>query len=966
MSTSRESLHSSYIASIKWSISHGFKSITGNKTRSLGLVLILSLGITLIPSLMTWSSTGIKIELEDYIDESVYQLGIRSAMPESSISYHRYVEAETILINHPMVERVDRLISTIGLVMGNYRPFITYTFNEDLFYTTGVKDVRVIFASPDMISNWASLLTFEGNNQIEEDETIVGSRFLEYLQLATGLNLTIGDKITVDLLHGLDGNYPFYSHNSKTRLSDLTIAGIYTPVFATGVFGAAIKSEHRHLVDIFDTNLYPVLDLPDSMIVHQNSVSELVLEDIMKMSYFVPTTLVRANAAELLADGEYGVEDRILGMIGIMSEYSIIESWGVTQADKLDRIISTYIQSRVLIILGFPALFIALLVTLSSSESSVLKRKFETSLLRAKGASYNQVLFGYMFESLVLCGASLSLGVALSLVLAPAIGSSNGLFIFDADRFIRFMSTIVINNTGLIFGTILSLCLPISFMIHATRHIETWDFEDSKGVNDTSLVDTISTRRGIGIFLAVLTLTALLPIIFTTTDINAIYLILICTAALYITATLGAVLMRKFVGYVNGKISFLIGEKCVYVSNSLIRRTGRFTSLLIVLTLIIATTFTMVVQVQSFQSNLDDELVYSIGADLRIELPESPLLINRSLRHIPGIIDTTQVLEVVGKIGEFRFNLEGVNAEKYSQIGDFRPESFTLGSPQDVLSDLHNTRNGIILSESFSQMWNKTIGESITVSVYGPTPLNVQFRIVGFVQSAPGFGAASRSDTPTGISNIGFQVGLGGFALVNLDHLSELTGIGEINLVFASVLDETNVTDLVDIIETAYDATVFTSADYHPEEISEEAVLFLRGYEGMTSVLLILLVGMGAFAIIALLGSSVDDRSKEYALLKAVGATDRQILVMVSSEFISTVIAAMLISTFLGIAIGTVMSMLTFAISPLNPILFHFPLVFTPALGIIILFEFILLVLSSIIPSKRAIHTRPAEQLRNL
>ena len=960
--------HTQYTrGSLWWPLFHGMSSIKGKKARNLGLIVILTLGITLIPSIMTWTSTGIKVSVDEFIDDTVYQLGIRSNDPNSALGYYRFLEAEEALINNPKAERVDRLVSSVGLVNGHLDPNVTYSFNQDLFYLTGNKDARVIFVSSETISRWEPLFTYEGKMDIAIDETIVSERFIDYYELATGDVLTIGNIISVDLLHGLTGTLPNFESNNRTTISDLKIVGIYRPQFITGVIGAAFYSYGRALVDLFDTFRYATLDLADSMIVHEDAVSNELIAEVTEQSYFPTTTLVQTKSSALLDDGEANVAETILSLIDILSEYSIIESWGVTQAETLHQVVTTYIQSRILIVLGFPAIFIAMLLTLSTSESSVLSRKSEMALLRTKGASYNQVFASYMYESVILCGVSLALGFSLSIILSAVIGSANGLFVLDILKFNLFLSQTVINPLGVLLGSVLALCLPMSYMFHVARNIQVRDIEYTKETDDTSLVDEMSSRTGGTIFVIIIAILLVMPSVLPRSGFYPVLQILISTISLYIAATIGAGLMRRFVGIISGKASFLIGEKSLYISSSLLRRKGRFTSLLIVLTLILSTTITMVIQVQSFRADLDNEITYAIGADLRIEASNAPISLNDSLHFIPGVIDTTPVLKIGAQIGEERFYLEGINALTYSRVGRFSSDSFLTNSSDIVLSDLHAHKQGIVLSRYYSELWNKTIGQNLTISIVEPFLTVVNFEIVGLMLSAPGFGAASPNDIPSGSgSDLGFQVELGGFALVNLDFLIELTLSEEADLILGSVLADADIASIVTLIESTFQVDVYTAIDFRPEDVSKEAYLFLVGYEGMITVLLSLLLVMGAFAIIALLGSSIEERSVEYAIMKALGATDRQVLSMVVAEFVVAVVASMGISLILGISIGSTMSMLTFSISPFSPVLMHLPLILSTTLIIVVVFQLVLLLIGCVIPAKKAAETEPAIKLRNL
>ena len=59
-----------YRGSSLWPLQYALRSIRGNSLKSIGIVLILASGVSLAPAVMTWTATGIRIALDEYIDDS--------------------------------------------------------------------------------------------------------------------------------------------------------------------------------------------------------------------------------------------------------------------------------------------------------------------------------------------------------------------------------------------------------------------------------------------------------------------------------------------------------------------------------------------------------------------------------------------------------------------------------------------------------------------------------------------------------------------------------------------------------------------------------------------------------------------------------------------------------------------------------------------------------------------------------
>jgi ABC-type antimicrobial peptide transport system permease subunit len=142
--------------------------------------------------------------------------------------------------------------------------------------------------------------------------------------------------------------------------------------------------------------------------------------------------------------------------------------------------------------------------------------------------------------------------------------------------------------------------------------------------------------------------------------------------------------------------------------------------------------------------------------------------------------------------------------------------------------------------------------------------------------------------------------------------------------------------------------------------------LFLAGLEGLTMIGFIVCVSMGIASIVLFLGTAVVEREPEYALFRAIGGTKRQVVSLVFGEFAGSVMATVVISLGLGVLFGYTMTLLTFGISSVWPIL---PKVFTYPLTVMFLtvvVECIAMIAACYFPARRAGNTNPAEVLRNM
>lgn len=950
-----------------WPIAYAVSSIRKNASKSIGIAVILGLGLSLIPAVMTWTSTGIRIEVNEFVDETVYQLGMKPINYEEANGYDLLLAAEQLYSSHPWVKSIDRILSTVCIVDGPPEAAEVYPLNQDLYYTQGYKDARIILADSNTLERWKPLFNWRGDFRIGTNQVVVSEVFIDYLEIATGRRVQIGDVIDIEIVLGAHGPFPNMRGNRGHSLQNLTIVGVYELSSGTSVFSNAFISMSRKLVDPF-AYPQPVLGVSDSVIVNLDDIPDEVVEEVTTRSFFSVSSLIQANADGLLAMGESEIPYHLQSLIEFIGEPEGLDAWGILEVEKLEYHINTYQQSRILAVLSLPVLFVSLIIMVNAAESSVMKRRNEASLLRTKGASYNQILSSYIWESILLFAISWLIGISLSLPFASLIGATTGILALNYTTYLLFSNMQVINALGFVLATVVGLSLPIAYLLQIGRLIETDELIALREEVQNEVEQSSSLLRTGLLICIILIVIVILPYIILPIGFAGIGELLILTVALYVTSFLGARFAKQMLASATAGLSFLIGEKSIYISRSLSKRKGRLLPLIVILTLIITSTNMMIVELNSFHRNLESEIDYAIGADMRIERENASLELADSFRHIAGIIETTPVVEFEAQIGNNQFYLEGVEAAAYSRIAHFRENSFISNTTQNILAKLDEVPNGIILSEYHGNLWNKSIGDSIEITYFRPLIAITEFTIIGFMNSAPGFGVASTKDLtyPSISSGFGFQVGRGGFALTNFEFLRRAVNVSNVELFFASVISGTNMQILSTALSSNFDATVYAPGFSNPRDISRSVNLFLSGFESLISLSVVILAVMGVFAIISLLSSAVAERSQEYAVLRAVGATKKQVVSMVFQEFASVLFSVITISMVLGIALGTTLGLLAMGISPIWSTLHYTPDFSILHLILISLMETVVLSVACYIPARWSTKYNLSEMLRNL
>jgi len=954
-----------------WSLSYALTSLKNYPVRNMGIALVLAIGIALPTTVFVWTNTGTELVVNEYFQEESYQMALNPKAGES-LESSNLLEAQSTALGSDFVEYAHLVPSTIGILTGDFFHGWSQYSMFDMNYVQGIKDMRVIITTSEVLANWSRDFTWRGVFSLSPGQVLVSEQFVSYAHEVHNITIDVGTTIDMDLLrYGARGDQ-FGSPISLGQypVENLVVVGVYEIKDLGSIICASFPSITRQNWDPLGIKRDIILGITDSVIILEDEVGVDVVDEVAGRGFFQPVVLLRPSESGLLQYGAQNIGTNLAAFkIQLEEQYPGIVVDGLSEIWKLESFITTYLQSQILTIIAFPVLIMSLMLTVFTSETSISRRKGEISALRSKGASFNQVFSTFMWESMFLSALGFILGVGLSYVMAPLIGASTGLFSFDPARYAEFISHIAFPPLGIIIAAAIALYLPASYLMHVSRRIDVSEVgQPSTGAASEDTEDASIWRYAIGLAVVLVAL-LVMPEVITPTGAMAIAEVLAAALLLFIASYLGSRAMRLVTARVSGGTSFLLGEKSLYLSQSLRKRKGQFIPLLVILTLTLTTTTMMMIQSSSFEATLQNELRYSIGADMRIESDPKSLNFNQTLLSYPGILEATPTVETWAQVGAQQFFLEGVDAHAYKRIGIFSESSFVNNDSMTVLTALASVQNGIVISEYYGTLWNKTVGDLVQIH-YGAinTTTYNQFEVVGLMRSAPGFGVASTHDISGAsfASQFGFQVARGGFALVNLDFLSMRTLIDTSSLFFVDTTCYADMTDIIDTIEVERNTHVFTLETFDVSAESNSIQLFLSGIQGLTMISFILCAAMGLTAIALFLGSAVMEREPEYAVFRALGSTKKQVISMVFGEFAGSVVAAITISVLLGIVFGYTMSILTLGLSPFVPVLpevLSFPFIMMMA---VLSLESVVMLLSTYLPARRAGSTDPASVLRNL
>ncbi len=959
-----------------WSVYHALDSLKRNKALSFGVVFLLSLGIALPTSVFIWTETGARITVEEYFNDNIYQFRMH---PNSRMSTFEIGRTISRLTEWSEIDTAHAIPSTICIVKFDWYPDLRWYSGPNFHgYGGGYKDARIIPMTPDKIELWKPEFEYQGNFSLESGQILVSQKFIDYTLIATGVELAVGSKIGLDVLTHLGRmsvDSGFLEDLGLVRLSNLTIVGIYQIKSLLTQLSSAFPSRQRHngLNPIPDWR-DPVLGIDDSVIILENEFDVDALESITTEGYFYPDILIRGNLEYLLSLGATNAPTILEQTKAQIDEnFTQVLVTGVQELQDLQTRVDIYIKSQILTLLVFPVLVMSLMLTVFTSEASINRRKLETQTLRAKGASYSQVVSSFMAESVILAGLGFLGGIFLATYLAPLLGAANSLVSINQEVYLSHLSHTTYQPMTWIIAGMISIYLPGTFLFQTARLVETSEIGQPMAEELPDEVEDLRVRKYLLGFIAVLSALLLMPVIILPYNLIAATQILIATVLLYAGAFYGSKIIRLLTSRGNRIHNMILGEKSLYVIQSFKRRKGHFMPLLVILTLTFSTTTMILIQTASFDATILNELHFSMGADVRIESEGLPLDFIENITSEAYIESATSVLSTSTKFtSDESLMMYALSPLDYLSIADFSQECFIDGSADDILTRLHDTERGVIISSYHADMLGKGVGDTIdflttTNNTYILVSL-LRLEIVGIMTHAPGFGAASThlSQGEYLAKQIGFQAARDGFVLVNQEYFIERTDINVAELFLAKAKPEMDIQEYVESLDALDGIKAYSIETIDLTSSAPVSALFLSGLRGHLLIEGIACLVMGLGSIGLFLGSAVMKRKHEYAIIRALGATSNQIRAVVFGEFAGSVVSALIVSTIVGIVFGISMTLLTFGIAPFVTVVDHSLVIPYIAIILTVCAEAAVMTIACAAPASLAGHVEPMSILRNL
>jgi ABC-type antimicrobial peptide transport system permease subunit len=954
---------------------HGIRR---HKRRSISLLLGVMIGVALVSSVFVWTDTGALVAIDDYFAGNVfhyfcYQRSHPSNDPNAIYPVQDWVDQQestesthVVYQSRALLEQEDRDPSEI------YSPYP---------YLRGIKDCAAFFADNNFLADAERAFIYTGRFELGNADVLVSQRVVDDAEMINGLSITVGSVINVAIAR----DYPAQTFGGLDLIYfDVQVVGIYETEPKLDALRRAFPSFSRKNWGP-ESDAEVVFGWLDSIILPKSLLSRADL-DVITLHVDFPRLLVSVNPEAFHATGLDKIPALLESLFFRIESGFDVFLGGRESLLSLQRYVAAYHQRLSMGILVAPMVILSVLLTTFATTIFLTGRRAEIGILRSRGASYRQLYSSLVSEFLFLTTIGLILGGFVGIIVGCFIPAATGFLEFDIGLFLRFFGLAELRPEAWLTAGL--VCLVPSALIASLEVRSFLKTELYQAIRGTVPRLFASARlQAIYVFgVCVLVLPFTLVVVSLPSSPDVALSLFIAAVILWVfLCDAGARLLRPSVAGFSRLFRPLFGEKSKLFAKSVRVRRGRIIPLLIILTLTFSVTIFSAVEAQTYKTNLDTQIDYFVGGDIRIHSGLVAAQRTNELELVPGIGVATPFIEVKAAItggvyvAGLEFSLIGVNPLAYAECGKWQPSSVVDQSPESLLAALAANPDGIILPQQFATYFDVHAGDSVTIFVWDQNLIFLEakvFDVVGEMYSAPGFGYANPSDQAapnSPVPGFGFQRSRP-FAFCHQDYfLVEVPSwkddayVDKTHLFIASLASGADSEQTLQQVQALdFASTVWSPRNFNLQEIYPDGYLFRQGVISLLSVGFVAALTISVIALTVFVNAIVAERRTEYAVMRALGGTRRQVTIIVLGEFLGLILASFLLSLLLGLGFSWLLMYNLLKLFP-QPYIVPFTMAWPHAILLTVLGLVVLAMLTSTyIPARRAGAVQVHNLLRNL
>ena len=959
-------------------VNYVLHGIWRNKRRSFSLLIGIIIGVTLVSSIFVWTDTGGRVAIDDYFNEMPFHYYVvqNPNYPNDDTTAIYWVQD---FVNRMDTTRVTYIVrSSIALFgierLGYGEYYLPYP------YARGIKDCQAFFTDNNFLTRAERRFTIiDGTFRVTADSVLLSQRVVDDLETVMGLEVGVGSVIDV----GFARNYRYADQVGDlfpVFRTGLRVAGIYEVQVTLDPLLESFPSQSRQNWDPI-RGQEVIFGWTDSMILSDTILDPNDYDYITRYVMF-PRLLVEVDPTAFYAAG---IDQTLLilenGFNQVEQNFDVFLG-GRDTLGRLVNYIESYYERRTMGVLVLPMVILSLLSTTFTTTLFISGRRPELAILRSRGASYRQLYATLLFEFAFLSILGLILGGFLGAVVGCLIPSASSFLVFDMSIFFQYFGLIKLEPiVWLVAGLVTILPAAIYTVLVTRSFLQTELYAAIRGNNErwkiSNWVRILYVFVVIVVFWPLLMIFLIQPI---STDM-ALFAFIFTIGFWVLLSDAIARLIKPGVAGFTKVFRPIFGQKSHLFAQSIRVRRSRLVPLLIILLLTFSVSVFSAIQAQTYQGHVNRQIEYFLGSDVRVY--SGPVSTTRAdeIAALSQIEAATGFIELRGYVGaNIEFRMLGVDPSDYAIVGNWDSSSMLGDNWQDVLDRLANNPDGVIFPAHIANQLNRGVGDSILVWVWDQRMQKIEnktMEIVGLCLTAPGFGYTNPSTPAASVSanpGYGFQKGQP-FAFCHEDFmLVELPAREPSPYVFdrtqlflarfrssANIQNSITAVQSLDFVRYTWSPTTFDLEMEYPD-----GYLFSQGVISLLSIGFLASMAISIVALTVFVNIIVQERKTEYAIMRALGGTRRQVTAIVLGEFVGLILAAFLFSMIMGIVFSQVLMQTILQLFPqpyVTPFTIVYPISLLAAvLGLIV----IGLITGAYLPARRAGKIEVSTILRDL
>lgn len=914
------------------------RSVFRHKQRSFALMAGMILGAGILGGIFIYTDIVNEANFSSIVKGVNYEVRFDlKGTPTAKDNYSLNSIKDYIKTNSLVEDAVIMYGQSAQKVVQTSTSVSSYSYNlQAVFPESGSnpQSVNDILGTEAFLINESSIknsLIFEGiNNTIYQGKFDVSNNGIVIPQTIADTNqLLVGSTTNVTLYVSTSGSN--YGPAEQYNLTNAVVRGIYNNPTSSNLFTNIFNQQKIYASLNEVSKLYPALK--------QKLDNEQMGFIAVKIN---PNKLSLSDSAKASTE-----INQFISTIEKKYQGIVIGTNEVSTALLGSQVFSVFIVFFDLF-LTLPVFLLGIYLITFGAQMALDDRKKEIAIYKIQGASSEQIMRSVFGEIIIL----IIIGSVLGYIISVLVGLSNSLaigygqFDFGPNFSKLFQALAYLKFNSAAYLIILILGGGVLFLIGYHR---------SKGFIESEIASTLykSSEKGenlaykywIDYILFGWGLLSLLKNLANQFilppghgfDFGVYGLILDVPAPIFFWGG-GALFISRLAKSIPSKIDKYIlklrylADVRVMIFADLRRRTVNTSRIALIIALAISFAVLASVQGTTHEVNIDRQAAWDVGADLQITMttPAYGSILNPYISNlnVSGISSILPVGKLNGQILNDPLTVYFSNTSQYAKSPYIQSDSFTSGSFNSISG---NYSGDAIVGDTVMTNALLNVGDTIDMSVtllhYNGTTfitseVTVPIKIVGTFNHIPG-GITSSSVYVDYhfIQNLYNTTAAKEFNAYNMVADSSVIA-KQLNMnITSSMLNNYYPADMyliqtktnADTVEagilhnmdTTVVSNVYNSISYKTELAnSRDLTSSGFGIAGLlTSMFLISLTSatIGVFIFISLL---VKSRSKEFAILRALGATERQIYKIALSEVISVLIFALIAGTLLGLGLA--------------------------------------------------------------